>query len=270
MKNNSKHGLASAKTEEPVFPAVMALMIQSFSLLACLGVSSFSTLILGYALPLYVLFLMHGLSAVGLSYYIGMDSWWRYIHVLFPIAVYCALNLHLPQNFFFWGSIISVSLFWTTFKSQVPFYPSGSNVRQQVANLLPLDKRVKLIEIGSGIGDFAMKIAEIRPQSIVSGIEIAPLPWLISVLRSKLKLSRAKFKLGNYYNSDFSQFDVVFAYLSPAAMEALWQKANLEMQAGSMLISHEFPIIDLEPSMTLPNLSNDVVTYVYIIEPSFV
>lgn len=269
MKNDSEYTSAPAVAEAPVFPAVMALMIQSFSLLVCLGVSSFSTLILGYALPLYGLFLMHGFCAVGLTYFIGMDSWWRYIHVLFSIAVYCALHLHIPQSFFFLGSVISVSLFWTTYKSQVPFYPSSSNVRQQVANLLPLDKRVKLIEIGSGIGDFAMKIAEIRPQSLVSGIEIAPLPWLISVLRSKLKQSRVKFKFGSYYDLDFSEFDVVFAYLSPAAMEALWQKANLEMQAGSMLISYEFPIIDLEPSMTLPNLSNGVVTYVYIIEPSF-
>lgn len=269
MRNDSEDILAPVIAETPFYPAVIALMIQIFSLVVCLGVTSFSALIMGYALPLYVLFLMHCLCTVGLTYFIGMDSWWRYIHVLFPIAVYCALNLHLPQNFFFWGSIISVSLFWTSYKSQVPFFPSNSNVRHQVANLLPIDKHIKLIEIGSGIGDFAMKIAELRPQTLVSGIEIAPLPWLISILRSKLKQSRVKFKLGSYYDSDFSEFDVVFAYLSPVAMEALWQKAQLEMQAGSMLISFEFPIIDVEPSMILPNLSNGVVTYVYIIEPSY-
>lgn len=268
MKNDSENALAPATGNAPIFPALMALMVQSFSLLVCLGFNSFSGFILGYTLPLYVLFLIHGLCAVGLTYFIGMDSWWRFLHVIFPVAIYGALHLHIPQSFFLWGSIISVSLFWTTYKSQVPFYPSSSNVRHQVANLLPLDTPIKLVEIGSGIGDFAMKIAELRPQTLVSGIEIAPLPWLISIIRSKLKQSRVKFKFGSYYDLNFSEFDVVFAYLSPAAMEALWQKAHVEMQTGSMLISYEFPIENLKPSMTFPNLSNGVVTYVYIIQQS--
>lgn len=35
---------------------------------------------------------------------------------------------------------------------------------------------------------------------------------------------------------------MVFAYLSPAAMPALWSKAQREMRAGSFLASYEFEI----------------------------
>jgi hypothetical protein len=34
----------------------------------------------------------------------------------------------------------------------------------------------------------------------------------------------------------------VFAYLSPAAMPALWRKAQREMRPGSLLVSYEFEI----------------------------
>jgi predicted O-methyltransferase YrrM len=48
---------------------------------------------------------------------------------------------------------------------------------------------------------------------------------------------------------DFAQFDVVFAYLSPAAMPELWKKAQREMRPGSLLISYEFPIEGVEPNL---------------------
>jgi hypothetical protein len=43
----------------------------------------------------------------------------------------------------------------------------------------------------------------------------------------------------------------VFAYLSPAAMPALWQKARREMRPGSLLLSHEFPIPGKEADLVL-------------------
>ncbi|OYZ69138.1 MAG: SAM-dependent methyltransferase, partial [Methylophilaceae bacterium 17-43-7] len=57
-------------------------------------------------------------------------------------------------------------------------------------------------------------------------------------------VSQARFILGNYEKLNFAEYDIVFAYLSPAAMSAIWQKASKEMRPGSMLISLEFDIPD--------------------------
>jgi hypothetical protein len=75
------------------------------------------------------------------------------------------------------------------------------------------------------------------------------LPWLVSYLRNLVHSARetgaanTRFSRANYETMNFSDFDVVFAYLSPAAMPALWIKASNEMRPGTMLISYEFPIV---------------------------
>jgi predicted O-methyltransferase YrrM len=76
----------------------------------------------------------------------------------------------------------------------------------------------------------------------VVGIELAPLPWLVSRLRAAWSGSRARFLRGDYEQLNFAEYDLVFAYLSPAAMPALWRKAQREMRPGSLLASYEFEI----------------------------
>jgi hypothetical protein len=128
---------------------------------------------------------------------------------------------------------------------------------------MPKDKSVSLIDIGSGLGDMPMYIAKIRPECRLEGIEIAPLPWLVSFIRSKIRRSTAVFKLGDYRALDFSNYDIVFAYLSPAAMLALWEKANQEMKSGSLLISLEFEIPGANPSMRIAGSEHSPMIYVW-------
>lgn len=211
-------------------------------------------------MPVFVLVLLQSLLTVGLSSWFRMPVWWRYIHFVFPLAVYGMLALHLPTQFYLIGFLISLSLYWTTFRTQVPFYPSRPIVWKHVSDLIPSGTSIRMVDIGSGLGDLTMYLAKQRQDSYFLGVEIAPLPWLISVVRARLLRSKAKFILGDYNTQDFSEFDVVFAYLSPAAMSALWQKAKNEMRPGSLLISYEFNIdqvpatIDISVREDLPLL----------------
>jgi len=159
--------------------------------------------------------------------------------------------LHILNEVYLTGFLISLGLFWTTFRSQVPFFPSRPIVWQKVAELIPQDKPIRMIDIGSGLGDLAMHIAKMKTASRIEGIEVAPLPWLVSVVRSYLKGNAAVFKLGDYRELDFAQYDVVFAYLSPAAMPALWEKAHREMSSGSLLISYEFEVPGVSPTFCI-------------------
>jgi hypothetical protein len=250
-------------------PATLAVLIQCVALLAIVVITWATNLVarnyleVSFSISMFTLVLMQALVAATFSYIVGMASWWRWIHLCFPLAAWVMFQWHIPNGVYLVGFIISLSLFWTTFRTQVPFFPSRPMVWQQVAKIIPQDKSVRLIDIGSGLGDMSMYMAKIRPDSHIEGIEIAPLPWVISYIRAKFCKSSAKFILGNYQALDFANYDVIFAYLSPAAMRMLWDKASQEMRPGSLLISLEFEIPGVIENIRIAGNQNRPDIYVW-------
>ena len=275
MYTVSPEAMPSRLTKIRLVPAALAVLVQCAALIAVLASSwaiylaaavYFDTdLSLLMPVPVLVpmLVLMQALAAALFSYLAGMASWWRWIHLCFPLAIWGMSCWHVPNEFYLAGFIVSLSLFWTTFRSQVPFYPSRPIVWQQVAGLMPQDKPVRMIDIGSGLGDMSMHIAKVRPDSRIEGIEIAPLPWMLSFVRAWIRRSSAVFRLGDYRKLDFASYDVIFAYLSPAAMLALWEKARQEMRPGSLLVSYEFEIPGVAPSLCVAADKQSPVIYVW-------
>jgi hypothetical protein len=244
-------------------PAFIALLIQGCALLL---VWIFVKLILlCWAINLSPLsfVVLQAVSAVTLTYFVSMASWWRWIQLGFPLALYGMSQFHVPSDLYLIGFLFTLSLYWTTFRTQVPFFPSRPIVWQKVAEIIPLEKPIQFIEIGSGLGDLSMYLANLRPDTKICGVEVAPLPWLISKFRAYLRKSKVIFKLGNYHQYNFNEYDVVFAYLSPVAMGALWQKASKEMRKGSLLISYEFDIFGISPSEIIPAAENGPKIYIW-------
>jgi len=252
-----------------LLPATLAVLIQFAALLTVVAI----TTVLGFTVVAYfgvnlnisvfTIVLMQAMLAGMYSYLVGMASWWLWIHLCFPLTAWLMFQWHIPNGVYLVGFIVSSSLFWTTFRTQVPFFPSRPRVWQQVASIISQDSPVRLIDIGSGLGDMSMYMANTRPDSQIEGIEIAPLPWMISFIRAKLRRSSAKFILGNYQSLNFANYDVIFAYLSPAAMRMLWDKASKEMRSGSLLISLEFDIPDVPESMRISSNAGTPEIYVW-------
>ena len=258
------------KTEKlRLVPALLAVIVQCTALLTVI-ISTKLIFLVGHAyfytvlsFPILLLVIMQALFASLFSYWLGMASWWRLIHFSFPVVIWLMSQWQVPSEIYLTGFMFSLGLFWTTFRSQVPFFPSRPIVWQQLARLIPQDRPIRLIDIGSGLGDVAMHIAKIRTDSLVEGVEVAPLPWLISYVRGKLRRSTAIFKMGDYRALNFANYDVVFAYLSPAAMPALWQKASQEMKTGSLLISLEFDVPGIAPNLRIAGAKNSPMIYVW-------
>ncbi|HEX8886357.1 MAG TPA: class I SAM-dependent methyltransferase [Noviherbaspirillum sp.] len=230
-------------------PSVQALLIQ----LAALGLAGLAWLLLarsGFSLaPLAAAFLQGALAAM-LSRWRGQAAWWHLIHFLFLPAALAMLALQLPPWLFLATFLAMLALYWSTFRTQVPFYASGRAAWDAVAMALP-QRPLRIIDIGSGLGGLALNIAARRPDCQVTGIELAPLPWLASRLRPG-NSSNCRFLRGDYQALDFADYDVVFAYLSPAAMPQLWAKARAEMRPGTLLLSHEFTVPDTVPQIRRP------------------
>lgn len=242
-------------------PAIQALFILCaawvLALLAGQGVESLSGVVIS---PIPFAFL-HGALAAGLARLRRMASWWAPILFFFPPAAVLVNSFHLPPVLFLAVFLFLLLLFWSTFRSQVPFYPSGQATWDAVAALLPADQPLHVIDIGSGLGGAVLYLSRLRPDSRFVGIELAPLPWLVSQVRALLGRSRGAFVRGDYTRLDFRDYDAIFAYLSPAAMTALWQKARAEMRPGTLLLSYEFIIEDMQPDVVVHPKENGPALY---------
>ena len=57
--------------------------------------------------------------------------------------------------------------------------------------------------------------------------------------------------MDNLWATRLEEFDVVYAFLSPAPMPELWVKIQHEMKLGSLFVSNSFPVPDIEPENVL-------------------
>jgi SAM-dependent methyltransferase len=230
-------------------PAFRAALIQLSSfgivLVLALGVS----LPMAAQMTIAAAAVLQGVIAAIVSRWHGLAGWWQLIQLLFPAALITTHSLQLPSVIFFAAFVMLLALYWSTFRTQVPFYPSGPAVWKAVEALLPSERPIRFIDIGSGFGGLIFHLARQRPGSNFIGTELAPLPWLASALRNRFRGNHACFLRGDYNCLDFASYDVIFAYLSPAAMPTLWEKARAEMRPGTLLLSYEFLIPEVTPHL---------------------
>ena len=233
-------------------PAVQALIMQGLAaVFVWLSLVSWGWLVSSEPVSIGVAVLLQGTMAALLARWRNLAVWWWLIQFLFPVALFLVLALHLPPSLFLIAFLLFLVLYWHTFRTQVPYYPSTVAVWKAVEQLLPTDHAIRVVDVGSGLGGFVLDMSSKRQDSEIIGIELAPLPWFISWVRARFSQSRAQFIRADYTDFDFSQFDVVFAYLSPAVMTALWDKAHAEMRPGSLLLSNEFVIEDHAPDLVI-------------------
>lgn len=234
----------------PRVPALRALLIQAAAFpltLAFIYLAARAGLRADY----WHVALAQGAIAAGLTWWRGLASWWRAIQFAFPLALLAASHLAVPPAAFLLVFLFLLLLYWSTYRTQVPYYPSGRRVWDAVDAALPQGKSVRVIDVGCGLGGLVLHLQRRRPDARIEGIELAPLPWLVCRLRAALARGparQARFMRGDYEALDFGDYDAVFAYLSPAVTAALWRKAAREMRPGSTLFSYEFAIIGQTPS----------------------
>lgn len=227
-------------------PSLKALLIQVVALLVIAIALICLKLATGMSLPLTFWILLSGLMAAILAVWRRMDWWWVVMELLFAPALLVVNTWSIPPVVFLVAFLLLLGVFWSTYRTQVPLFLSGTAVWDAVETILP-DRPLRCIDIGSGLGGAMLALAERRPDCAFFGVEIAPLPWLISVVRARIRRSRTQFTRRDYRTINLADYDVVFSYLSPAAMPSLWQQATAQMVPESMLISYEFGLAAISP-----------------------
>lgn len=163
---------------------------------------------------------------------------------LFPLLV-LALWLDLPAWLYALAAALTFGLSRNALFERVPFYLSSDEACRVLATWLPAGSRV--LDAGSGDGRAVLLLARLRPDIEVLGMENACLPYLLARLRWRLAGSPANAKLayGSFWQAQWAEYDVVYAFLSPAPMARLWRVFCAGAGADAVLISNTFAIPDV-------------------------
>lgn len=189
---------------------------------------------------LTVMAMLQGGVAAMISLRQKAPGWWLLIHLGFaPLAV-VVQGLQLAPGWYLIGFLLLLTIFWRTDQSRVPLYLTNRATTLAVLDLLP-QASIRIIDLGCGTGSLLSRLAHARPDCHFVGIEHAPLPWLVARLRTS-GLPNVTVHRGDFWRESLSTYNFIYAFLSPAPMPRLWEKARTEMTPDAQLVSNSFNV----------------------------
>ncbi len=212
--------------------------------------------------PGLTLLVVQGLLAAALGACLRLPAWWIPLNFLFIPAAVAVHEWDLPPSLFLVGFVLLGLVFWTTFRTRVPLYLSSRDAGAKLAGLVPQAAGVRLLDLGCGFGGVLRQVAGLRPGARLEGVEIAPLPALVAWLRLR-RLPQCRVRRADLWRLDLSQYDVVYAFLSPAPMAALWEKVRREMRPGALFVSNSFAVPGVDPDQSVPLTGRGGCLYVW-------
>lgn len=151
---------------------------------------------------------------------------------------------------------ITVSIIYNTVKLGISPMPSSNKAYLAMMQLIDEagleTKAGSIIDLGSGWGNFVIRIAKRHPKKTVVGYELSYLPWLISSLLKKLLgLKNLTLHRQDFYQADLSSASILVCYLFPQAMNKISDKLHLEQASVNFLISNNFALPAWQPYKTI-------------------
>lgn len=202
------------------------------------------------AVPLWVWPVLQAVMALLFSRYLELGSFWLPFQALLPFAFFWQMEHRVSP----WVYPVLVAglvlVFGGGLMSRVPLYNSNRAAWKALLELIP--EEGSLADLGAGLGGPLAFLARHRPGAQFVGVEASPLVWLIAWLRTLSVRSHCWVRFGSLWRLPLGEFQIVYAFLSPVPMPALWEKAQREMRPGTLLISHTFEISGISPERVIP------------------
>ncbi len=189
-------------------------------------------------------------TAVTISFVLGHPWWWKVIHSLFLPGALLALSVNISPEWYLWSFIFLFLVFRSATTGRVPLYFSGKPAISELHALLRSKPDFKFIDLGAGIGSVTLHLALAFPQCEITGVENSVFPWLLGRLRT-FRAGNHHWIFGNFWNVNLGKYDVVYAFLSPAPMARIWEKARKEMRPASLFITNTFRCPNVEPTFVI-------------------
>lgn len=141
-----------------------------------------------------------------------------------------------------------VSLLVTVFVHMVflvPYVPSANRVVKKMISAAQLKPKETVYDLGCGDGRLLLMAEKKKAKAI--GFEIAPLVFLLALLRKIIARSRAQILFKSLFAANLRKANVIFCYLIPNVMPRLSAKIKKECKKGTRIVSNTFHIPGLKP-----------------------
>lgn len=227
-------------------PALKALLAQLTGLLAAFVLGRSGLLPAG----IWPLVATQAVTAAATAAWLHSARWWLPIHLGFLPLLVVAQGWKLPPLASFAIFAALLAFYWTSFRTQAPLYLTNRRTVAAMADLLPQTRPLHVLDVGSGTGSLLRPLARSHPDCRFRGIEMAPGPWMIGRLLSR-GLPNLDWRHGDLFALDWADYDVVYAFLSPAPMPAVWHKARTEMRPGALLVSNSFAVPECQADLVV-------------------
>ena len=176
--------------------------------------------------------------------------WWRVMHALFMPLIWVTYHLAIDPGWFLLAFILLLLVYRGALTGQVPLYLSNRETVAALDELLANEEAESFLDLGGGLGSTVIPLADRWPERQFVGVENAPLTWLAGRL---LAVGRPNltWRWGDLWQTSLHDSAIVYAFLSPAPMARLWEKARQEMKPDSLFVSNSFPVPGQTPTFVI-------------------
>ena len=243
VQNSTKPPPASGGTQPLI--AVRQLALQGAAVIAVLSLAWPYFGLRGEPLPWPGTALAVGLVAFVLAHLTRQAPWWRLIHTVFAPLAWLFSRAGIDPAWYLLAFMLLLLFYRGAVTGRIPLYLSNEDTIAALSRRVSAFARLNFIDLGAGIGSTVIPLGKALPAHRFTGIENAPGSWLIGWLRSR-RATNVDWRMGDLWQISLREFDVVYAFLSPEPMPALWQKARREMAPGSLFISNSFAVPEVD------------------------
>lgn len=174
-----------------------------------------------------------------------LPYWWRWIQLFIPIGLYVALLMNVSPLM----ALVLFVLLWLVFRNsvvnRVPLYLTNKITRQALKALIKERTSVRFIDLGCGLGHNVVYMSQLPNVKHSVGVETAWLPYGWAKIQTAFRGGQVLRQ--DIYAVNLSEYDVIYAFLSPEPMANLWQKVQAEMRSDALFVSNSFAIPGVIP-----------------------
>lgn len=144
-------------------------------------------------------------------------------------------------------AVFLIFFLYNTIKARgVPFVRSVNEIEALLLENIEIKKGQKFVDLGCGDGKILSAVSKEFQGIKAVGYETSRYPFR----RAQQKIKQGSWNYAvikqNFFKADLSDVDVVYCYLMPHLMGAVWKKLCQECKPGTLFYSNAFEIADIE------------------------
>jgi hypothetical protein len=202
-----------------------------------------------HAWPAAVAWLAAAAGAALLALLPRRASGWRRLFMAagFPVSAALSGMAALPA----WAWLLPMALLLAAYPlgswRDAPLFPTPADALAGLAEQLPLPAGARVLDAGCGLGHGLAALRGCWPQAHIEGIEWSRLLRLAAALRCPW----ARVRQGDMWADGWHGCAAVYLFQRPESMARAWAKAQAELAPGAWLLSLDFAVPGVAPSLVL-------------------